>query len=131
MMTEAPFLKTAKPVMLVSILLFAIHAVLVFAVLPPLYAQSYFWLIHLFLIPMTLGALFFIVRANEKNPKSVGKSFFIYIVIKMVLIFAFLSPWLITKNDFSRPMVYQFFAVFFPLLFMETFVLIKLVNAQK
>ncbi|MFT5778697.1 MAG: hypothetical protein ACI837_001653 [Crocinitomicaceae bacterium] len=130
-MTNNLFLSTVKPVLILSLALLAIHVTLVFAALPPIYVQSYFWLIYLFLIPMTVGALFFIVKAKVKKPKSVGKSFFIYMVIKMLLILGFLTPWLITKTDFSRPMVYQFFAVFFPLLFMETYVLVKLVNAPE
>lgn len=127
-MMKSQFLKTAMPVIALSLALFAIHIALIKFKLPPVYGQSQFWLIYAFMIPMTVGAIYFIVKMSKNSPISVGKGFFIYMSIKMVLIMLFLAPWLFFKDEFSRPMVIQFFAVFFPLLFMETFVLIKLVN---
>ncbi len=128
MKTNPSFQKIALPVILVSAALFIIHVMLVLFVLPPVYALSKFWLIYLFLVPLTLGGLYFIHRASKKTDNSVSKGFFIYMVVKMILVLLFFTPWLIYKDEFSRPIVYQFFLVFFPLLFMETYVLIKLVN---
>jgi len=127
-MIKSLFLKTAMPIIALSFGLIAVHITLIRYKLPAVYGESQFWLIYLFMIPMTLGALFIIVKKSKNSPVSVGKGFFIYMSIKMILIMLFLSPWLFFKDEFTRPMVYQFFCVFFPFLFMETYVLIKLVN---
>ena len=129
-MTNSPFLRIASPILIVSSVLLVVHIALVFFALPPIYVASKFWLIHLFLTPLTVIAIYLIQKGYAKNSKSVGKNFFVYMIAKMLLTFVFLSPWLLTKDEFSRPMVYQFFAIFFPLLFMETFVLIKLLNPK-
>ena len=127
-MIKSLFLKTTIPIFALSLALVAIHLVLIKYNLPAIYGESKFWLIYLFMIPMTLGALFIIVKKSKNSPVSVGKGFFIYMSVKMILIMLFLSPWLFFKDEYTRPMVYQFFCVFFPFLFMETYVLIKLVN---
>ena len=125
------FIKSAKPILTVSLVLLAVHLILLQFVLPETYKQSKFWVIYLFLIPMTLGAIYIIVKEKNKKASSVGKNFFIYMAIKMLLILLFLSPWLVYQNEFSRPMVYQFFSIFFPLLFVETVVFVRLVNPKK
>ncbi len=129
-MTNASFLSRVSPVLILSSAILIIHLMLLFLALPPVYLASKFWLIHLFLTPLTLVAIYFIQQRHATDSKSVGKNFFIYMIAKMLLTLLFLSPWLIYKDEFSRPMVYQFFAIFFPLLFMETFVLIKLLNPK-
>ena len=129
-MTNSKFLRIITPVLILSSAILIIHSLLIFLTLPPVYFASKFWLIHLFLTPLTLVGIYFIQKKHAIDSKSVGKNFFIYMIAKMVLTLLFLSPWLMYKDEFSRPMVYQFFAIFFPLLFMETFVLIKLVNPK-
>jgi len=130
-MISVTFIKSAKPILTVSLVLLAVHLILLQFVLPETYKQSKFWVIYLFLIPMTLGAIYIIVKEKNKKASSVGKNFFIYMAIKMLLILLFLSPWLVYQNEFSRPMVYQFFSIFFPLLFVETVVFVRLVNPKK
>lgn len=130
-MIRDSFVTSAKPIVAVALTLFTTHLILLQFVLPEIYMQSKFWAIYLFLIPMTLGAVYIIVREKNKNPKSVGKNFFIYMAIKMLLILLFLSPWLVNQNEITRPMVYQFFCVFFPLLFVETVVFVRLVNPKR
>ena len=130
-MSRAEFIRSAKPIVTVSLVLISLHLILLQFALPEIYKQSKFWAIYLFLVPMTLGAIYLIVREKNKKEGSVGKNFFIYMAIKMLLILLFLSPWLVDQNEFSRPIVYQFFSVFFPLLVVETLVLIRLVNPKK
>jgi len=130
-MISPTFIKSAKPILTVSLVLLAVHLILLQFVLPEIYKQSKFWVIYLFLIPMTLGAIYIIVKEKNKKDSSVGKNFFIYMVIKVLLILVFLSPWLVYQNEFSRPIVYQFFSIFFPLLFVETVVFVRLVNPKK
>ncbi|MFT5861039.1 MAG: hypothetical protein ACI865_003157 [Flavobacteriaceae bacterium] len=127
-MIKSLYLKTALPIIAVSVALFGVHLALITYKLPAIYGESQFWLIYVFMVPMTLGALFIIVKKSKNSPVAVGKGFFIYMSVKMILIMLFLSPWLFFKDESTRPMVYQFFLVFFPLLFTETYVLIKLVN---
>jgi ABC-type iron transport system FetAB permease component len=130
-MSRTTFIKSAKPIVTVSLVLLSAHLILLQFALPEIYRQSKFWAIYLFLVPMTLGAIYIIVKEKNKNANSVGKNFFVYMAIKMLLILLFLSPWLVYQNEFSRPIVYQFFAIFFPLLFVETIVLVRLVNPKK
>ncbi|NRA10376.1 MAG: hypothetical protein HRT57_00300 [Crocinitomicaceae bacterium] len=124
------FLRVSSPVLVVMALLIAGHMAALFLGLPEIYLASKFWMIYLFIIPITLIAIYFIHKSFIKNSKSVAKNFFIYMMVKMIFTFAFLSPWLVWKDEFSRPMVFQFFAIFFPLLFAETFVLVKMLNPK-
>ena len=130
-MTSPTFIQSAKPILTVSLVLLTVHLILLQFVLPEIYKQTKFWVIYLFLIPMTLSAIYIIVKEKNKKDSSVGKNFFIYMVIKVLLILLFLSPWLVYQNEFSRPIVYQFFSIFFPLLFVETVVFVRLVNPKK
>lgn len=128
-MTKA-FFRMIMPVIGLFVFLSILHITLAGTVLPEVYKQSKYWLLYVFMVPVTLTALLLIRRMYLKNPKSVGKGFFAYVIIKMILVIAFLSPWLFYKDEFTRPFVYQFLLIFFPILFLETLILVRLVNGK-
>jgi len=49
-------------------------------------------------------------------------------IVKMIGSLAFLAPWLLYKDEFSRPFAIQFFMIFFPILLLETLILVKMIN---
>ncbi len=91
---------------------------------------SYWWVIYPVLIPQFLIAYFYVLRkaANQKTLEEVGKKFIITLTLRMFLAILFLLPWLINKDETSRPMVGQFFFVFFPLLVVEIKLLVSYLN---
>ena len=125
------FISTVKPILALISVIALVHIVLVQYVLPEVYGNSKYWLIYLFLVLLTLGSHFFMVRGFVKDKNSLGKNFMAYMVVKMIGSILFLSPWLFYRNDYSRPIVYQFFIIFFPLLFIETLMLVKLLNKNQ
>ena len=118
------------PIIVVFVLLAILHVSLVYTVLPKVYATSNFGLIYLLMMPMTLVAIYLIYKRYLKNTKSVGKSFFAYVILKMILVIAFLSPWLFFKDEYTRPFVYQFLLIFFPSLFLETLILVRMLDGK-
>jgi len=122
------FQSVIKPILaLISVLAF-VHVLLAQNVLPDLYQRSNYWLIYVYMVPLTIMAQYYLVREFKKSKGSLGKNFMIYMVIKTVTSIMFLSPWLFNKDEFSRPIVYQFFLLFFPVLFIETWMLVRLLN---
>lgn len=129
-MTEEIIKKTLLPFSLVAILLLAINAGLMLSGLLENYSLKLWWAVHLFLIPLTFFGLFFIAKRLKQTQKitSIGKNYILYTVIKMILSIIFLLPWLLFKDDSSKPMVIQFFLIFFPFLLVETILLVRLLN---
>lgn len=129
-MIESIYSKIFYPVLLTIALVFFAHEALLNYVLPDLYTQTLYGYIYLFLVPITLIGMTWMVHRYKRNNKSLGKNFFVYTIIKMVSTLGFLSPWLINKSELTRPFVYQFMLVFFLLLFIETFQLVRLLNGK-
>lgn len=93
-----------------------------------IYKKSGFWRIYVFLIPVTFLGIFYIYKSFKKDHTSVIKSFMILTIVKMIGSLAFLAPWLLYKDEFSRPFAIQFFMIFFPILLLETLILVKMIN---
>lgn len=92
----------------------------------------YWWLVYIVLIPQFLIAYFYTLKfatTKEKIPE-VGKKFIITLTIRAGLCILFLLPWLIFKDESSRPMVGHFFYVFFLLLTVETGLLVSYLNGS-
>lgn len=90
----------------------------------------YWWLVYIVLIPQFLISFRFnfqFVQNKDKVPE-LGKKFIISLSIKAALCILFLLPWLIDKDESSRPMVAHFFYVFFILLTVETGLLVSYLN---
>ena len=93
------------------------------------FSQEWYW-IFVFLIPLSFSGIFFIQKRYEKTKKitSIGKNYLFYTVLKMILSVVFLLPWLLNKDESSKPMVITFFIIFFPFLLVETWLLVRLLN---
>lgn len=98
--------------------------------LPKEFSDGPYWAIYLFLVPFTLITIFITALKYSIDETSAGKTYLSLVATKIVLTIAFFYPWLFPKTDFSVPLVKQFFALFFPLLFIELKVLIKLLNTS-
>ncbi|NOQ73049.1 MAG: hypothetical protein GQ574_13655 [Crocinitomix sp.] len=110
------------------IIIAAIHYLLLSSKLPPSYAEAQPWKIYVIMIPLTALGLLFIIKRYQKNNQSMVNSYMFYNVVKMLAALFFLFPWLIYKDVSSRPMIIQFFAVFFPILLFETIFLVKILS---
>lgn len=130
--------KYLKPLLLLEtlfmVLLGAIHFLIAKFLLPEIYFSYQLIFIYLFLLPLSLLGTMAIFYIHKTDDSAIGKGFLAFTVLKIIGSFVFLLPFLINQDDFTRPFVYQFFAVFFPSLLVETFVILRMVNvveAQK
>ena len=114
---------------IVSFVLIAVaHFLLLEFKLPEIYSQAQPWKIYLFIVPITFLGMLYIVKRFQKDNKSMVNTFMFYTVVKMLGSIIFLFPWFFHKDLTSKPMIIQFFAVFFPILIMETIFLVRLLS---
>jgi phosphatidylglycerophosphate synthase len=115
----------------VIVLIFAINFAFVQgAFLTDYIRMPYWWAIYLVLIPQFLISYFYILKkaSSHKTMAVVGKKYIMTLTLRMFLAIIFLFPWLIVKDETSKPMVGQFFFVFFPLLVVEIKLLVSYLN---
>ena len=88
------------------------------------------WLVYLILIPQFLISYYFVQKKAGVQAKipDVGKVFILTLTLRMILALCYLGPWLFFKDETSRPMVGQFFYVFFSLLIVEISLLVSYLN---
>jgi len=128
---RSKFLKNQLSLLLVFFVFIAgLHLLLLDYVLPDIYKQTQVIYIYIFLICLSFIAVLVLNKVNKIDNSLLGKAYLAYTVFKMIGSLIFLSPWIIEKTDFSKPFIFQFFAVFFPSLLIETIILLKL-NNQK
>jgi len=111
------------------IFLGGLHIMLLEYILPEIYKQYQVVFIYLFLGLLSVLGIGSIFLIHKNDDTLIGKGFLVFAVIKILGSFVFLMPWLMNQDDFTRPFVYQFFAVFFPTLLVETMVILKVVTA--
>lgn len=126
-------IKSFLRVELIRLILFmaaiaTLHYFLWDSVLPDNYRLPQVWLIYLFLIPITLFVILYIYFHFKKDHTSVVKSFMFATIIKMLGAIGFLLPWILYKDLTTRPMIVQFFVVFFPFLMAEIRFLVKMLG---
>ncbi len=114
--------------LLFMVFLGGIHYIVITNFLPPAYYDSKVLLIYVFLLALSLLGTWGIFAISKNDDSLIGKGFLAFTVIKILGSFAFLMPFLMNQDDSTRPFVYQFFAVFFPTLLVETLVILKLTN---
>lgn len=95
------------------------------------YDIEYWYLNYVYLIPISFFGLYLIAYRYKKSEKitSIGKNYIAYTALKMIFAIIFLMPWLMNKDETTKPMVIHFFIVFFPFLLVETILLVRLLNA--
>lgn len=122
-------LKSALITILVFLMIFGgIHIMLIDYVLPESYKQLHVVYIYVFLGLLSLLGITAIFAIHKNDDSLIGKGFLAYTVFKILGSLVFLSPWLLEQDEFTRPFVYQFFAIFFPLLLVETMMIVQVVN---
>ncbi|MDX1348616.1 MAG: hypothetical protein R3279_00135 [Putridiphycobacter sp.] len=114
--------------LLFMILLGGIHYLIITSFLPPIYASFKVVLIYIFLLSFSLLGTWAIFTISKNDDSLIGKGFLVFTVLKILGSFAFLLPFLLNQDESTKPFVYQFFAVFFPSLILETLIILKLTN---
>ena len=111
------------------IFLAGIHIMLLEYILPANYQQTQLIYIYVFLGLLSVLGIGSIFLIHKNDDSLIGKGFLVFAIIKILGSFVFLLPWLMNQDDFTRPFVYQFFAIFFPTLLVETMVILRVVTA--
>jgi len=111
-----------------SLVLAIVHFFLIQFILPEIYGTGPYWALYLFLVPLTFLVVLISKVVYDVDKTAVGRTYFIFVFIKMFASVGFLSPWIFWKDDYTLPMVHQFFCLFFPLLFVEIKILVRLLN---
>jgi hypothetical protein len=104
------------------------HFLLIEYVLPEIYGMGPYWANYIFLVPVSLLVVLVCHLVYKVDNKAVGKTYFIFVFLKIFGSIAFLSPWLFWKDAYTKPMTYQFFSLFFIFLFVEVKLLVGLLN---
>ena len=85
--------------------------------------------LYLFLVPLSVLTIWFVLWRFKKDNTSAGSAYFITVFFKMFGSAFFLYPGVVTDASLMKPTAVQFMIIFFLLLFIETILLVKLLNA--
>ena len=129
-MTSNFFLKQILRTLAFIGVIAGIHYFLLQNTLPPIYLKTSPWLIYLSILPVLVIGLYYIHSKHLKDNTSVVKTFMLYTTLKMLSSLAFLSDWMINKTELTLPFVYQYFAIFFIILFAEIVFLVKMLKLE-
>ncbi|MBK9190826.1 MAG: hypothetical protein IPM77_04545 [Crocinitomicaceae bacterium] len=83
---------------------------------------------YVLIFPLSLGGILFTYFRFVRDKSSAGNSFFIVVFFKIFGSAIFLIPGLIFDKAEMKEMVYHFMPVFFIFLFVETLLLVRLLN---
>lgn len=97
--------------------------------LPEIFSQTPFVLLYLFLIPLSLITVWFVLWRFKKDNTAAASAYFITVFFKMFGSAIFLYPGVVSDPLLMKPTAVQFMIIFFLLLFIETILLVKLLNA--
>lgn len=119
-----------KTILATLVFLGGIHIMLLEGVLPEDYADISLVYIYLFLLAVSILGVWGIFMVQKLNKEQMPMAILAYTVIKFLASILFLLPHLLNQTDFTRPFAYQFFAIFFPVLLVESIVFMKIVNSK-
>jgi predicted membrane channel-forming protein YqfA (hemolysin III family) len=105
-----------------------IHIMLLESILPKNYADFSLLYIYIFLFVISVVGIWGVLMVQKLNKEQMPMALLAYTVIKFLASLVFLLPDLLNQTDFTRPFIYQFFAVFFPILLIESIVFMRIVN---
>ena len=119
--------------LLVIFLIFigGIHIMLLEYILPKVYTQPQVLYIYIFLGLFSFIGISAIFLIHKNDDTLIGKGFLVLTVFKILSSFVFLYPWLENQDEFTKPFVFQFFAIFFPILLFETLIILKVIMQSK
>ncbi len=97
--------------------------------LPEVFSETPFVLFYAFLIPLSLITVWFVLWRFKKDNTTAASAYFITVFFKMFGSAIFLYPGVVSDPSLMKPTAVQFMIIFFLLLFIETILLVKLLNA--
>ena len=117
--------------LLVIFLIFlgGVHIMLLEYILPEIYTQFEIFYIYIFLGLFSILGISTIFLIHKNDDSLIGKGFLVLTVFKILGSFVFLYPWLADQDESTKPFVFQFFAIFFPILLFETLIILRVINA--
>lgn len=118
----------AKVVIGTLLFIGGVHAMLLEYFLPADYLDISLIYSYVFLGILSLLGIWAVLMVQKTHVEMMPQAILAYTVIKFLGSLVFLLPSLLNQTDFTRPFVYQFFGVFFPLLLVESIVFMKIVN---
>lgn len=110
------------------VLLGGIHYLIAVFLLPPPYLNYKVVFIYIFLLSLSLLGTWSIFTISQNDDSLIGKGFLVFTTLKIFGSLMFLLPFIMNQDETTKPFVFQFFAVFFPSLIVETLVILKLTN---
>jgi len=116
--------------LIMAAVLFPCHFFLLEHIIPQVYSAGAWWSIYLFLFPLTALTILGVARRYKKDHAAAGKTYFLFVFLKLTGSIGFLMPWLFPKTEFSTPFAHQFLILFFILLFVEVRLLIVLLDPR-
>lgn len=128
-MKNKQYLGALKTVILFVMLLSGIHLLLLDYILPNIYFQFQLIYAYAFLVGLSLLGITGIFLIRKSDDTMIGNGFLVFTTLKIFASIGFLLPWLTNQDDLTMPFIYQFFGVFFPLLLIETIIIVKLTNS--
>ena len=128
-MKNKQFLGALKTVVVFVIFLGGVHLLLLDYVLPKIYFQFQLIYAYLYLFGLSLLGVSGMFLIQKHDDTMIGYGFLAFTTLKMFAAIGFLLPWLTNQDDLTMPFVYQFFGIFFPLLLIETVIIVKLTNS--
>lgn len=105
-----------------------IHLMLLEYLLPEIYTQTKLIYIYAFLLPLSILGTIGIFAISKNDDSLIGKGFLVFTMLKIFGSLTFLLPFILNQDESTRPFIYQFFGIFFPSLFIETIIILKMVN---
>jgi hypothetical protein len=118
----------AKNILASLIFIGGIHIMLLEYFLPDIYLDISLIYIYIFLAAFSLIGIWAILMVQKVNSELMPQALLSYTVIKFLGSLVFLLPSLLDKTDFTKPFIYQFFGIFFPILLIESVVFMRIVN---
>ena len=129
-MTINRFIQISLALILVlAAVMYGIHAIIAKAYyIKPLIPLRLFNTIYVFLVPLSLLSIWFVAWRFKQDNTAAGRAFFVVIFMKIFASAIFLYPGVVTVEVLAKKTAMHFMPVFFILLFIETFLLVKLLN---
>ena len=113
------------------IFLGGIHMLMLEFVLPSSYTSIKLIYIYLFFFILVTLSIAGIVLVKKHNSEQLSNALLAITIINFLSSLVFLLPDLLNKDDYTLKFVYKFFGIFFPVLFVETLLLIGIVNNKQ
>jgi signal transduction histidine kinase len=119
-----------KDIILLLIPIFLIHIITMYQFMPPEYSRGAFWIMDIYLFFLVIFSFRIVTNRYKKERDRFVKIFMTHSVVKVFGVLIFLSTWLVLDVGLSRPMLLHFLILLVPVLFIDTYSLIKMVKLR-